>query len=128
MWTLPVNIMYYLLGLTLAITPTIWEWRKTKKKPVSFNFVIIITIFLVIIGVIKTIKDSSDNETNTKTLTKLTGDVGKLVHNRKVDSIKNAQFIERLKPIGVTRDSTKNSPVINKKVYIHSISGSTLNF
>jgi glucan phosphoethanolaminetransferase (alkaline phosphatase superfamily) len=128
------NIMFYLFGLALAIIPLILSSKKNvgKSKPMWYKISIpVIIVVLIIMGIIKTKIDYNSQIKSSDAMTGLTNKVSNLVASHKNDSASFAQFLWRLKPIGIKRDTLTNKPVVDKSVYItyiKSISGSNLYF
>lgn len=134
MGKLTFNIMFYLIGLALASIPFILSLRKSQRasNPTWYNITMpIIIVLLFGMGILKTVNDYSDQNNSSTQVINLNTKVSTLINNRKTDSSSNAQFLIKLKKMGITRDSSLNQPKINRSIYntyIKTVAGSTLNF
>jgi hypothetical protein len=120
---LTFNITFYILGIALALVPLIFSKFKNKQwYKITMPTIIVL---LIITGIYKTTKDFFSNKDTTSHISSLDSNVNKLVLFKRQDSL----FMKKLNDIGIEKDSTTNSPKINKTVfttYIKSIDHSNL--
>jgi len=127
-----IDIIYFLGALILASLPTIVAWKSIKNKSRYLTMFIMLLGIVIVVGIVKTVRDSNAQNSQTTAISMLNSTITKMAKNRQSDSLSYVKFFTRLeKEEGIKRDSASNRPIIvNKSVYTHinTISHSKLNF
>jgi len=113
MGQLTFNIVFYLIGVLLALIPFLLTDKKSKNisKPLWYKVMVPIIFFLlVVMGVIKTVNDYSSQKDTDNHFTKLNTGISDLKTTIIDKEKRYSDLIKNLKEKGV--DVKNNKPVI----------------